>query len=116
VAFVAAGPASGGWHHDCHAVERRFHSGATSEPQGFSRLGDRQAAATTTVYVILRVVDNLKTILSPILPHTPVLRTGHRSCTSTWAMRGSPSTPLRAGSLGRSRWSSTKRRRVPTGR
>jgi methionyl-tRNA synthetase len=33
---------------------------------------DRQAAATT-VYVILRVVDNLKTILAPILPHTPVL-------------------------------------------
>jgi methionyl-tRNA synthetase len=30
---------------------------------------DRQAAATA-VYVILRVVDNLKTILAPILPHT----------------------------------------------
>jgi methionyl-tRNA synthetase len=30
---------------------------------------DREAAATT-VYMILRVVDNLKTILSPILPHT----------------------------------------------
>jgi methionyl-tRNA synthetase len=30
---------------------------------------DRQAAATT-VYVILRAIDNLKTILSPILPHT----------------------------------------------
>jgi methionyl-tRNA synthetase len=30
---------------------------------------NRQAAATT-VYVILRVVDNLKTILAPILPHT----------------------------------------------
>jgi methionyl-tRNA synthetase len=28
------------------------------------------AAAATTVYVILRVVDNLNTILSPILPHT----------------------------------------------
>jgi methionyl-tRNA synthetase len=27
-------------------------------------------AAATTVYVILRVVGNLKTILSPILPHT----------------------------------------------
>jgi methionyl-tRNA synthetase len=25
------------------------------------------------VYVILRAVDNLKTILAPILPHTPVL-------------------------------------------
>jgi methionyl-tRNA synthetase len=30
---------------------------------------DKDAAATT-VYVTLRVVDNLKTILSPILPHT----------------------------------------------
>jgi methionyl-tRNA synthetase len=30
---------------------------------------DRQAAATS-VYVILRVVDNLKTVLAPILPHT----------------------------------------------
>ena len=30
---------------------------------------DREAAATT-VYVILRAIDNLKTILSPILPHT----------------------------------------------
>jgi methionyl-tRNA synthetase len=29
------------------------------------------------VYVILRVVDNLKTILAPILPHTPVL--AHRT-------------------------------------
>jgi methionyl-tRNA synthetase len=28
------------------------------------------AAAATTVYVILRVVDNLKTLLAPILPHT----------------------------------------------
>ncbi len=30
---------------------------------------DRQAAATS-VYVILRTVDNLKTILAPVLPHT----------------------------------------------
>jgi methionyl-tRNA synthetase len=29
-----------------------------------------KATAATTVYVILRVVDNLKTILAPILPHT----------------------------------------------
>jgi methionyl-tRNA synthetase len=28
------------------------------------------AAAATSVYVILRVVDNLKTFLAPILPHT----------------------------------------------
>jgi methionyl-tRNA synthetase len=30
---------------------------------------DRQAAATS-VYVILRAVDNLKTLLAPVLPHT----------------------------------------------
>ncbi|MEJ2736694.1 MAG: hypothetical protein P8189_24535 [Anaerolineae bacterium] len=29
-----------------------------------------RAAAATTVYVILRAVDNLKTILAPMLPHT----------------------------------------------
>jgi len=68
---------------------------------------DRQAAATT-VYVILRAVDNLKTILAPILPHTPVLMhrpvlcTGHRSCTSSWGTRGN--------SLARSRWSSMRKR------
>jgi methionyl-tRNA synthetase len=65
---------------------------------------DPQAAATT-VYVILRVVDNLKTILAPILPHTPVLTTGHSSCTSTWGTRGS--------CLARSRWSSTRKKRAP---
>jgi methionyl-tRNA synthetase len=35
----------------------------------FQTKEDRQAAATS-VYVILRVVDNLKTLLAPILPHT----------------------------------------------
>jgi methionyl-tRNA synthetase len=30
---------------------------------------DRQAAATS-VYVILRVIDNLKTLISPVLPHS----------------------------------------------
>jgi len=30
---------------------------------------DKQAAATS-VYVVLRVVDNLKTLLAPVLPHT----------------------------------------------
>jgi methionyl-tRNA synthetase len=34
------------------------------------QIKDDPAAAATTVYVILRVVDNLKTILAPILPHT----------------------------------------------
>jgi methionyl-tRNA synthetase len=35
----------------------------------FQIKADRQAAATS-VYVILRAVDNLKTILAPVLPHT----------------------------------------------
>ena len=34
------------------------------------QIKEDKAAAATTVYVILRAVDNLKTILSPILPHT----------------------------------------------
>jgi methionyl-tRNA synthetase len=41
------------------------------------QIKEDKAAAATTVYVILRVVDNLKTILAPILPHTPVL--AHRT-------------------------------------
>ena len=42
------------------------------------------------MYIILRAVDNLKTILAPVLPHTPVLCTGRRSCKSTWGTTGSP--------------------------
>ena len=34
------------------------------------QIKEDKAAAATTVYVILRVVDNLKTLLAPILPHT----------------------------------------------
>ena len=34
------------------------------------QIKEDKAAAATSVYVILRAVDNLKTILSPILPHT----------------------------------------------
>jgi methionyl-tRNA synthetase len=34
------------------------------------QIKEDKAAAATTVYVILRAVDNLKTILAPILPHT----------------------------------------------
>jgi len=34
------------------------------------QIKDDPQAAATTVYVILRAVDNLKTILAPILPHT----------------------------------------------
>jgi methionyl-tRNA synthetase len=41
------------------------------------QIKEDKAAAATTVYVILRAVDNLKMILAPILPHTPVL--AHRT-------------------------------------
>jgi methionyl-tRNA synthetase len=34
------------------------------------QIKEDRAAAATTVYVILRAADNLKTILAPILPHT----------------------------------------------
>jgi methionyl-tRNA synthetase len=34
------------------------------------KIKENPQAATTSVHVILRVVDNLKTILAPILPHT----------------------------------------------
>jgi methionyl-tRNA synthetase len=34
------------------------------------QIKEDRAAAATSVYVILRVVDNLRTILAPILPHT----------------------------------------------
>jgi methionyl-tRNA synthetase len=34
------------------------------------QIKEDKAAAATSVYVILRVIDNLKTILAPILPHT----------------------------------------------
>ena len=47
------------------------------EPNGYLdrkapwfQIKEDPAAAATTVYVILRVVDNLKTLLAPILPHT----------------------------------------------
>jgi methionyl-tRNA synthetase len=34
------------------------------------QIKEDRAAAATSVYVILHVVDNLKTLLAPILPHT----------------------------------------------
>ena len=34
------------------------------------QIKENPAAAATTVYVILRAIDNLKTLLAPILPHT----------------------------------------------
>ena len=76
----------------------------------FQIKGDRQAAATS-VYVILRVVDNLKTILAPArsVPHTAQLL----ACgASTWATTASCDALHRA----RSRWSSTRRRRAATWR
>jgi len=36
----------------------------------WAQIKQDRAAAATTVYTILRVVDNLKTLLSPVLPHT----------------------------------------------
>jgi len=49
-----------------------FSAGLDRKAPWFQIKEDREAAATS-VYVILRAVDNLKTILAPILPHTPVL-------------------------------------------
>ena len=43
---------------------------ADVQHQPWFQIKEDKAAAATTVYVILRVVDNLKTILAPILPHT----------------------------------------------
>jgi methionyl-tRNA synthetase len=74
------------------------------------QIKEDQAAAATTVYVILRVVDNLKTILAPILPHTA------QQLHEVLGYEGQPFDRLRTGSLGRSRWWSTKKRRGPTGR
>ena len=41
-----------------------------AQRQPWFQIKEDPAAAATSVYVILRVVDNLKTILAPILPHT----------------------------------------------
>jgi methionyl-tRNA synthetase len=51
--------------HSCEAIAKL----TRSVSPGSQIKEDRQAAATS-VYVILRAVDNLKTILAPILPHT----------------------------------------------
>ena len=50
---------------------------ADAQRQPWFQSKEDKAAAATSVYVILRVVDNLKTILAQILPHTPVL--AHRT-------------------------------------
>jgi methionyl-tRNA synthetase len=43
---------------------------ADAQRQPWFQIKEDPADAATTVYVILRVVDNLKMILAPILPHT----------------------------------------------
>jgi hypothetical protein len=42
---------------------------ADAQRQPWFRIKEDQRAAATSVYVILRAVDNLKTILAPVLPH-----------------------------------------------
>jgi methionyl-tRNA synthetase len=54
---------------ECLALAREANGYLDRKAPWFQIKEDPQAAATT-VYVILRVVDNLKTILAPILPHT----------------------------------------------
>jgi len=74
------------------------------------QIKEDKAAAATTVYVILRVVDNLKTLLAPILPHTAQQLHGYLGYegqlfgtqTGIWATRASFS--------GRRRWWSTRKR------
>jgi methionyl-tRNA synthetase len=51
------------------ALDREANGYLDHKAPWFQIKEDREAAATT-MYVILRVVDNLKTILAPILPHT----------------------------------------------
>jgi methionyl-tRNA synthetase len=54
---------------ECLALAREANGYLDRRAPWFHIKEDRQAAATS-VYVILRVVDNLKTLLAPILPHT----------------------------------------------
>jgi methionyl-tRNA synthetase len=54
---------------ECLAVAREANGYLDRKAPWFQIKEDRQAVATS-VYVILRAVDNLKTILAPILPHT----------------------------------------------
>jgi methionyl-tRNA synthetase len=70
------------------------------------------AAAAKTVYVILRVVDNLKTLLAPTLcvPHTA------QQLHEVLGYDGQPFDRLRTGFMARSTWWSTRRRRARTRR
>jgi methionyl-tRNA synthetase len=54
---------------ECLALAREANSYLDRKAPWF-QIKEDKAAAATTVYVILRVVDNLKTILAPVLPHT----------------------------------------------
>jgi len=54
---------------ECLALAREANGYLDRKAPWFQIKEDR-AAAATSVYVILRVVDNLKTLLAPILPHT----------------------------------------------
>jgi methionyl-tRNA synthetase len=54
---------------ECLALAREANGYLDRKAPWFQIKEDR-ASAATSVYVILRVVDNLKTILAPILPHT----------------------------------------------
>ena len=49
--------------------------------------------AATSVYVILRAIDSPKTILAPILPHTPVLGRRAQNLHEYLAMTASSSVP-----------------------
>jgi methionyl-tRNA synthetase len=54
---------------ECLALAREANGYLDRKAPWFQIKEDPKAAATS-VYVILRVVDNLKTLLAPILPHT----------------------------------------------
>jgi methionyl-tRNA synthetase len=54
---------------ECLALAREA-NGYLDRKAPWFQIKEDKAAAATTVYVILRAVDNLKTILAPILPHT----------------------------------------------
>jgi methionyl-tRNA synthetase len=54
---------------ECLALAREA-NGYLDRKAPWFQIKEDKAAAATTVYVILRAVDSLKTILAPILPHT----------------------------------------------
>jgi methionyl-tRNA synthetase len=52
------------------SLQLRSNCPSDAQRQPWFQIKEDPAAAATSVYVILRVVDNLKSILAPILPHT----------------------------------------------